>query len=125
MYIDYWELNKLTVKNRYPLQWIDDLFDQLQGASWSSKIDLRYGYYEVKVRGEDVEKTAFLTHYGHYKFVAMPFGLTNTPTIFMDLMNRVCRPMLDRSVIVLSMIYWCIPRLESSMRSIFESLWEF
>ena len=100
MCIDYRELNKLTVKNRYPLPRIDDLFDQLQGASWFSKIDLRSGYHQVRVRDEDVQKTAFRTRYGHYEFVVMPFGLTNAPTVFMDLMNRVCRPMLDRSVIV-------------------------
>ena len=88
------------MKNRYPLLRIDDFFDQLQGASWFSKIDLRSGYHQVKVREEDVEKTAFRTRYGHYEFVVMPFGLTNAPAVFMDLMNRVCRSMLERSVIV-------------------------
>ncbi|KAI3801952.1 hypothetical protein L1987_30071 [Smallanthus sonchifolius] len=100
MCIDYRELNKRTVKNKYPLPRIDDLFDQLQGASWFSKIDLRSGYHQLKVREEDVPKTAFRTRYGHYEFLVMSFELTNAPTAFMDLMNRVCRPMLDRSVTV-------------------------
>ncbi|GKC81238.1 putative reverse transcriptase domain-containing protein [Tanacetum coccineum] len=86
---DYHELNKLTVKNRYPLPRIDDLFDQLQGSRVYSKIDLRSGYHQLRVREEDIPKTAFRTHYGHYKFQVMPFGLTNTPAVFMDLMNRV------------------------------------
>ena len=88
------------VKNRYPLPRIDDLFDQLRGASWFSKIDLRSGYHQMRVRDEDIQKTTFRTRYRHYEFVVMPFGLTNAPAAFMDLMNRVCRPMLDRSVIV-------------------------
>nr|GFB05911.1 putative reverse transcriptase domain-containing protein [Tanacetum cinerariifolium] len=100
MCIDYRKLNKLTVKNRYPLLRIDDFFDQLQGSRVYSKIDLRYGYHQLRVREEDIPKTAFRTRYGHYKFQVMPFGLTNAPAVFMDLMNRVCKPYLDRFVIV-------------------------
>ncbi|GJU65918.1 putative reverse transcriptase domain-containing protein [Tanacetum coccineum] len=100
MCINYRELNKLTVKNSYPLPRIDDLFDQLQGSSVYSKINLRSGYHQLRVREEDIPKTAFRTRYGHYEFQVMPFGLTNTPAVFIDLMNRVCKPYLDKFVIV-------------------------
>ncbi|GKA72973.1 putative reverse transcriptase domain-containing protein, partial [Tanacetum coccineum] len=98
--VDYRELNNLTVKNRYPLPRIDDLFDQLQGSRVYSKIDLRSGYHQLRVREEDILKTAFKTRYGHCEFQVMPFGLTNAPAVFMDLMNRVCKPYLDKFVIV-------------------------
>nr|GFB00027.1 putative reverse transcriptase domain-containing protein [Tanacetum cinerariifolium] len=100
MCIDYRELNKLMVKNRYPLPRIDDLFDQLQGSIIYSKIDLRSGYHQLRVREQDIPKTAFRTRYDHYKFQVMPFGVTNAPAVFMDLKNRVCKPYLDKFVIV-------------------------
>nr|GFC56810.1 putative reverse transcriptase domain-containing protein [Tanacetum cinerariifolium] len=100
MCIDYQELNKLTIKNRYPLPRIDDLFDQFQGSSVYSKIYLRSGYHQLRVREENILKIAFRTRYGHYEFQVMPFGLTNALTVFMNLMNRVCKPYLDKFVIV-------------------------
>ncbi|GJW76694.1 putative reverse transcriptase domain-containing protein [Tanacetum coccineum] len=100
MCIDYRELNKLTVKNCYPLPRIDDLFDQLQGSSIYSKIDLRSGYHQLRVREQDIPKMTFRTRYRHYEFQVMPFGLTNAPAVFMDLVNRVCKPYLDKFIIV-------------------------
>nr|GFA03465.1 hypothetical protein [Tanacetum cinerariifolium]GFA03475.1 hypothetical protein [Tanacetum cinerariifolium] len=101
MCIDYRELNKLTVKNRYPPPRIDDLFDQLQGLHFFSKIDLRSGYHQLRVYEDSIPKTTFRTRYRHFEFTLMPFGLTNAPVVLMDLMNRVCRPYLDKFVIVL------------------------
>ncbi|GKD16321.1 putative reverse transcriptase domain-containing protein, partial [Tanacetum coccineum] len=100
MCIDYRELNMLTVKNHYPLLRIDDLFDQLQGSSVYSKIDLRLGYHQLCIKEEDIPITAFKTQYGHFEFQVMLFGLTNALAVFMDLMIRVCKSYLDKFVIV-------------------------
>jgi hypothetical protein len=100
MCIDYRELNKVTIKNKYPLPRIDDLFDQLKGASVFSKINLLSGYHQLQVREEDISKTAIQTRYGHYEFLVMPFRLTNAPSVFMDLMNRVIHEYLDSFVVV-------------------------
>nr|GEW25825.1 putative reverse transcriptase domain-containing protein [Tanacetum cinerariifolium] len=98
--IDYQELIKLTIENRYPLLRIDDLFDQLQWSQYFSKVDNQSGYYQLRVREEDISKTTFKTRYRHFEFTIMPFGLTNALVVFMDLMNRVCKQYLDKFVIV-------------------------
>ena len=98
--VDYRQLNKMSVKNKYPLPRIDDLFDQLKGASVFSKIDLRSGYHQLRIKDVDVHKMAFRMWYGHYEYLVMLFGLTNAPVAFMDLMNRVFRPYVDRFFMV-------------------------
>ena len=100
MSIDFRQLNKVTVKNKYPLLRIDDLFNQLKDAKIFSKIDLRSGYHQVRIKDEDINETAFRTRYGHYEFTVVTFGLSNTPVVFMCLMNGVFNKYLDKFVIV-------------------------
>ena len=99
--VDYRQLNKMTVKNKYLLPRIDDLFDQLKGASVFSKIDLRFEYHQLRIKDTYVHKTTLRTRYGHYEFLVMPFGLTNALVAFMDLMNHVFRSYVDQFVVVL------------------------
>ena len=98
--IDYQQLNRATIENRYPLPRIDDLFDQLRGARIYSKIDLCTGYHQLRVKEAYIPKIAFRTRYGYFEFIVMPFGLKNALAAFMDLMHRVFQPNLDRFVVV-------------------------
>lgn len=100
IYIDYRQWKRITIRNRYPLPKIYDLFDQLEGATIFYKIDFRSGYHQLKIRPEDVPKTMFTTLYRHYRFLAMSFGLTNAVLAFMSLMNRMFKPFLHFLVIV-------------------------
>ncbi|KAL4020422.1 hypothetical protein IC575_019198 [Cucumis melo] len=121
--IDYRELNKVTVKNCYLLPKIDDLFDQLQGGTVFSKIDLRLGYHQLRIRDSDVPKTAFCSRYGNYEFIVMSFGLTNALTVFMDLMNKVFKDFLDTFVIVFIDNILIYSRSRLSMRSTCTRFW--
>ena len=100
MCVDYRKLNEVTIKNKYPLPKIEDLFDQLNGARVFSKIDLRTGYHQLKVRESDIPKTAFTTRYGLFEYTVMSFGLTNAPAYFMNLMNKIFMKYLDKFVVV-------------------------
>src|SRR3954470_17748207 len=99
--VDYRQLNKVTIKNRYPLSRIDDLMDQLVGARVFSKIDLRYGYHQIRVKDDDTQKTAFRTRYGHYEYSVMPFGVTNAPGVFMKYMNMIF-------ILISISSWWCL-----------------
>ena len=100
LYIDYRQLNKITIKKKYPLSRIDDLFDQLQGVAIFFKINLKSDYHQLRIKGEDVPKTAFKIKYGHHKFLVIPFSLTNAPAALMTLMNQMFQLYLDKFVII-------------------------
>ena len=119
MCVDYRPLNTITIKIKYPLLRVDILFDQLVGTKVFSKIDLRSGYHQIKIRAEDIPKTAFSTRYGLYEYLVMSFGLTNAPAHFMYLMNSVFMPELDKFVMVLLTTSLYIPRMKRSIQSIF------
>ena len=124
--VDYRALNEVTIKNKYPLPRIDDLFDQLKGAKYFSKIDLRSGYFQLKIRESDIPKTAFVTHYGQFEFTVMSFGLTNAPAYFMNFMIKVFMDELDKFVVVFIddiLIYSkCVQEHEQHLRLVLEKL---
>ena len=117
MVVDYQGLNEVTIRNKYPLPMINDLFDRLQGAKVFFKIDLRSGYHQLKIREQDIPKTAFTTRYGLYEYTVMSFGLTNAPAYFMNMMNKVFMEFLDKFVGSL-MTFWSTRRTKRNIRSI-------
>ena len=123
MCVDYPSLNEVTIKNKYPLPMINDLFDQLEGATVFSKIDLRSGYHQLKIHEQDIPKTACTTRYGLYEYTVMSFGLTNVPAYFMNMMNKVFMEFWINLWLFSLMIYWCSPRISKSMRCICVWYW--
>jgi hypothetical protein len=121
--MDYRSLNEVTIKNKYPLPRINDLFDQLEGASVFSKIDLRSGYFQLKIREHDIPKTAFVTRYGSYEYTVMPFGLTNAPSYFMSMMNKVFMEFLDKFVVVFIDDILVYSKRKKIMKSIYVQYW--